>query len=435
MLTNDNNAVMDTPMATEQHLTLHKYYPWLVIGLSALFLIFKYVLQVSPGIVSDQLMREFHVHGAGLGNLAAAFFYSYFIMQLFVGVLLDRYSTRYITALAIALCAIGTFMFATTSELWVAFLGRTFAGIGVAFATVSYMKMTAQWFKPNQFAFVGGLLATAAMIGAIFGEAPLSMLVDELGWRPSFFLCASLGLILAIAFAVLVRERHVDSAAPAVVKHHFTKEDVFEVLKSKQNWLLTFFSGLAFTPIAVFGGLWGVPFLSIAYHLTTTKAATLVSCVFIGLAIGSPLLGLLSDRLGKRLPVMKWGTLIAFIALLPVLYWVTLPLWLICILLFVFGFGTSVFMLGFAIGKESNKYVLAATVIAMINTGDGIFGSITEPGIGKLLDMRWSGTIINGVHHFGLNNYQHALTLLPIYLFVALILLLFVREANAQHSH
>ncbi len=412
------------------HFTSHKYYPWLVVFLGALFLIYKYILQVAPGIMTDELMREFHIHGVGLGNLAATFFYAYFIMQLFVGVLLDKYSARYLTTLAIALCAIGTFTFATTDHLIVAELARSLIGVGVAFATVSYMKMVAIWFKPHQFAFVGGLLATAAMLGAVFGEAPLSLLVDAIGWQHSLMLCALLGVIIAVIYFLLVRDHRPEQTndAQTIVKHGFTLKDVLEVLKTKQNWLLTFYSGLAFTPVAVFGGLWGVPFLEVAYHLQTTDAATLVSCVFIGLAVGGPVLGLLSDRLADRLVIMKFSALFAFITLLPVIYNHGLPLCLISILLFLFCFTTGAFMLGFALGRESNKLVLAATIIAMINTGDGIFGSFTEPLIGKFLDLGWDGTVVNGVHHFALDNYHRALMLLPLYLLVAFILLFFIRE-------
>ncbi len=85
--------------------------------LCATFLFYKYVLQVSPSIMTDQLMSIFHVNGAGLGNLAATFFYAYFITQLFVGVILDKYSLRVICAIAIAVSGIGALWFAQTDSL------------------------------------------------------------------------------------------------------------------------------------------------------------------------------------------------------------------------------------------------------------------------------------------------------------------------------
>ena len=82
-------------------------YPWIAITVSALFLFYKYILQVSPSIMTNELMRAFHVDGAGLGNLAATFFYTYLVTQLFVGILLDKYSPRYLSAIAIAvICSV-----------------------------------------------------------------------------------------------------------------------------------------------------------------------------------------------------------------------------------------------------------------------------------------------------------------------------------------
>ncbi len=406
--------------------TLGTTYPIVVISLCAAFLFYKYILQVYPGIITDQLMQEFNLTGAGLGNLAATFYYSYMVMQLFVGVLLDKYSTRLLSSIAIFMSAAGLYLFSQTHNLLMAELARALMGIGVAFATVAYMKVAAVWFAPRQYALVGGLLATAAMAGAVFGEAPLSWLVTEFGWRYSLALCGIAGLLLAVLFVLLVRDKTTVDATAAPEKASF--KDILHVLKNKQNWLLTLYSGLAFSPIAIFGGLWGNPFLQQAYHLSKTQAASLLSLIFIGLGLGSPLIGALSDRLGNRRDVMIYSTAAAFISVLLVLYWETMPLWCLSVLLFIFGFALGAFMLSFTIGKELNKLALTATVIAMINTSDAVLDAITEPGIGKLLDFTWNGKIVNGVHYFSLQDYKLALGVLPLYLAIATVLLFFVKE-------
>jgi hypothetical protein len=94
-------------------------------------------------------------------------------------------------------------------------------------------------------------------------------------------------------------------------------------------------------------------------------------------------------------------------------------------------------MIVFALGKELNSAVLTATVIAMINASDGVLTGITEPAIGKLLDLNWNGVIINGVHHFSLHSYYIALSVLPIYLLVAAGTLIWVRRimlSTPSHS-
>lgn len=404
-------------------------YPILIISLCACYLFYKYVLQIYPSIITEQLMREFELSATGLGYLTATFYYAYMITQIFVGVLIDKYGTRWMASAAICCCAIGIVTFSQSHTLWTAALSRGLMGFGVAFATIAYMKLAAGWFPPRQYAFISGLLVTAAMAGAVFGQAPLSLAVNSLGWRECLLITGIVGFVLTFSFAAFVRD------APTFAHHNdllkgyqLEIKDVWQVLKSKQNWLLTLYNGLAFSPIAIFGGLWGNPFLEQAYHLTKTETASMISLVFIGLGIGSPLLGIFSDRLGHRRDVMFVCTLIGCFAISLVLYCHPMPTWILAALLFVFGFTLGAFMLVFAIGKELNPAFLTATVISMINTSEVVLDGLTEPGIGKLLDLSWDGTIINGVHVFTLHNYHIALSILPIYLLSAALLLLWIKK-------
>lgn len=402
-------------------------YPVLVISLAACFLFYKYVLQIFPSIITEQLMQQFHLSGVTLGNLAATFYYSYMITQLFVGVLLDKYSTSKFTSSAILCCALGIFIFSQAETLLVASLSRALMGIGVAFATVAYMKLAADWFPPKQYAFVSGLLATAAMAGAVFGQAPLAWLIGNYGWRSCLAGVGVVGIGLSLLFFLIVRDAPRSVYQKDVSSSSFY-QDLFQLLKNKQNWLLTLYSGLAFSPVAIFGGLWGNPFLEQAYQLSKTQAASLVSLVFIGLGLGGPILGLVSDRLNNRRHVMLSCTILSAIAISIVLYYHDLSIGFLSLLLFLFGFGLGSFMLVFAIGKESNPIRLTATVAALINTSDAVFDAITEPLIGKLLDLGWDGTLVNGVHHFSLQSYQSALSILPLYLVAGTILLFWLKE-------
>ena len=120
------------------------FYPRLVLLMCAGFLFYKYLLQVSPGLMTIELMSTFHINAAGLGNLAACFFYAYLITQLFVGPLLDKFNPRYLTALAILLSAIGALAFSLAHDLLTAAFARGLIGMGAAFATVSYLTMAAK---------------------------------------------------------------------------------------------------------------------------------------------------------------------------------------------------------------------------------------------------------------------------------------------------
>lgn len=434
-IVNENVLLIKTKKTTNTHLS--RYYPWLVVMLCSGFLFYKYVLQVSPSIMASDLMRVFSINGVGLGNLAATYFYAYLLAQLFAGPLLDRYSPHIITSIAIAISALGTIIFASTSILLVAGLARGLIGIGAAFATVSYMKMTSIWFKPSQMAFVDGLLATAAMAGALGGQVPLAYLTANVGWQASLAYCGLFGFALAALFLLIVRDKPKEfntTVSPTNPKKIIKLKEFIELLKKPENWVLTIYSGLVFTPVAVLGGLWGNPFFIEVYHLNPTTAASFTSCIFIGLALGGPVFGFTAGKF-SRMKIMKLGTFVALFALTSIILSAQLPLWILAFLLFLFGFGTGSFMSCFSLGKELNDIKLTATVISLINTGDALFGSITEPFIGKILDINWNGEIINGVHHFTASNFKYAFSFLPIYLVGALICLNILEKNGRRNMH
>ncbi|MCX7126107.1 MAG: MFS transporter [Gammaproteobacteria bacterium] len=408
-----------------------KSYPWICVTFCALFLFYKYVLQVSPSVITHALMRRYHLDGAGLGNLAATFFYTYLIVQLFAGPLLDKLGTRFLTALAILSCAMGAIWFSTAPTLFQAVCARSLIGAGAAFATVSYMKIAALWFKPEQFAFVAGLLATAAMLGSMCGQLPFALMVEHWGWQSSLFDCGVFGIVLSILFYVVVRGDPTHLSKNALSQeYNLSFRDVLTVLKCKPNWYLMFYSGLAFSPLAVFAGLWGDSFLQTVYHLSKPAAATLSSMSFLGLALGAPLFGFISDRMKKRFSVMLFGLLLSFFSLIVALYFRNnMSPFVEGAALFFFGLGTGAFMLVFPAGKDINSLAMTATVVALINTGDALIGTFTEPLLGKLLDIFGHHKMLNGIRYFSVNDYHLSMILLPLYLFIALFFLLALRKS------
>ena len=375
-------------------------------------------------------MRAFDITGAQLGNLAAVYFYGYLIVQVFAGPLLDRFGVRNITPLAILTCVLGAFFFSQSHTLMGALMSRILIGMGTGFATVNYLKMAADYFAPRQFAFVGGLLATAVMLGAVFGETPLVIVLHKIGWRPMFVSVAILGIIISGLFFSLTSKPDLNLTIKKDTekKEKWSIINIITILTSPQNWLLTLYSGFAFSPIAVLGGLWGNPFLRAAYPISLEKASFLLSFIFIGFGVGGPVLGFMSDKLNNRRSIMQLSAGFSCLCLLLLIYCAGLSAWMIGILLFLIGFCTGAFMLAFALAKEMNVAIMMATVVAMINTGSDIFGALTEPLVGKFLDIHWHGQLIHGVRHFSVVNYQEALFILPVYLLLALGVLFFVKE-------
>jgi MFS family permease len=404
-------------------------YAWLIWSLSAFFLFYKYAIEVSPSVMTADLMRSFGIDATQLGNLAACYFYAYLLLQIPAGLLIDRFGPRRVTSLAIALCGCGALLFGLGETAFTAGIGRFLTGTGAAFAPINCLKLTANWFPSNRFAFMAGLMMSVGMLGAVGGQAPLAEFIDLLGWRASMEVIGIAGILFAFLFWIIIRDHapHQASVSFAPKAKNFWN-GFKEIIKSKQTWWLSIYSGLAFAPVSVFGGLWGVPFLMQSYHLSHRSAAHQVSLIFIGFAVGAPFAGWLSDRLGQRKKVMFWGTLFALILNGLILYLSEVPISVLSIILFLFGATISCFLLCFTMIRESNAPILAATAIGTMNAFDALFGAFSDPLTGKFLDLGWLGTMADGVRVYPLEVYRYALSTLPIYLAIALFFLFAIKE-------
>ena len=407
----------------------------LILSLSAAFFFYKYILQNFPSVMAPELMASFHLQGLGLGVLSGVYFWTYLIVPLFVGIMLDHYGVRWITTGAIFCCAIGIFIFSQAGQLNTAILGRTLIGVGVSFATVTYFKLASIWFDKKHYALLTSLLVAVGMLGAVCGQMPLAWLIHQAGWRTSLANLGWVGIALALLFALFVKDRHTSISGESKDNQPHESQhlwhDILLIVKNKQNWLLTGYGGLAFSPVIVFCGLWGNPFLQKAYHLDKLVAPSLISLVFIGLAIASLLFALFSNHIRNRCTFMFYSTLVSAACISLVIYAHPLPIWMLGGLLFFFGFSLGAFPMVFVIGKELNPLYLAGTAISLINASDAFFDAITEPMIGKVLDYFGH---VEFSHEFSLFSYHIALAILPLYQIVGAFMLRYVKDEHYTHS-
>jgi sugar phosphate permease len=407
---------------------LRNFIPWLIWIVAASFYSFEFFLRISPTVMVSDLMHDFAVDAAVLGNLSAFYYYAYAAMQIPAGFLLDRLGIRPLLTFAAILVAIGSFLFATTTHLPIAELGRVCMGIGSAFSFIGCLKLVRNWFSAKQLAIIIGLTNTLGVVGALTAEAPLAMMVDHWGWRQTLLIAGCIGALLALVIRVVIRDK------PDNVEVRISQQDFFQslshVIRCSRTWLTAIYGGLMVAPIAAFTELWSVPFFMQADALTRTKAAALSSLVFIGIAVGGPLNGWLSGKLGKRKPVMLLGCLGAFLSFVLLIYAPLHSYPLIMTLLFCFGFFTSSMLLAFSINTEHNSTAVTGVVIGFTNMLVMMGGTIFQPLVGYFLDISQPGIITR----YSLPEYQHALILLPLCQLGALILLFFIRETFCRKT-
>lgn len=384
--------------------------------------------------MATDLMASFHgMTAKTLGLLGSIYFWVYALIQIPVGLMVDRYGPRILLTGATLMCALSCYLFSHTHALWAAFISRGMIGLGSAFAIVGTMKIITNWFKPQMFALVIGLTVTIGALGAITGESGLAQYVQAFGWRMSMEHLGIIGIVLSLLIGYFVRDY------PDHVEHHeisesgvSLQEGLQMVIRNKQNWFTALYAGLMYAPTLAFAALWGGPYLMQAFHMSRTDAGNIIAFIFIGWAIGSPLIGIISDRMQLRKPLMLVSAVLALGLMAAMLY---IPGWTVANLkaiAFFYGLLYSGFLLAFSVVKEINPLMISGTALGFMNTVNSLGGAIFQPIIGHLLDHVWDGKMVHDTPVYTLGNYQFALFSLVLVLLFAVVILPFIKETHCK---
>ena len=404
--------------------------PLLAWGVAATFFFYAWVLRVAPSVMVEELMRDFAVGAGVLGHLSAAYFYGYAGMQIPVGLLLDRFGPRRLLTIAALVCAGGCVLFATGGSLAAVVAGRFLIGASAAFSLVGAMAIAGHWFPANRFAIFSGLAMAMGMAGGIFGQAPLRLAIEASDWRTTMLVVAAGGLLLALAAWATVRDRTRGVGGFTEVLSGLGK-----VLRHRQTWLIALVGLGTSAPLLAFAGLWGVPFLEAAYGMSRTSAASLTSAFFAGWGIGAPLLGWLSDRIGRRREPLLIGLALKTVALAALIHIPGLSVPALVSLCFLVGLFGSGQILCFALVKENHTLALSGTAIGFLNAVITGAGALFQPLVGVLLDTAWTGEIAGGARVYQAADYRFALSCLIACCIGGFLCLLAVRETYCRPQH
>jgi len=399
-------------------------------GLSAVFYFYEFLLQASTSVMVPELMDSFSLKASEVGHLSAFYLYAYALMQLPAGMLIDKFGPRRLLTFATLCCATGAVLFSMADTYVLAKASRFMMGIGGGFAVVSCLKITTLWFPTRYFALMAGLMVTCGMLGVIFGQAPLAILIESVGWQQALNWGGLVGFGLAGIMWLVVRD------APEGFKesqvHNETigmLKGLYLVSKNPQVWVASLFAGLMFVPTLGFGELWGVPYLVERLSIDRAGAGMICSLIFMGWVFGGPFFGWLSDAMGRRIRPLLISTLGTLLSLLVILYIPMHNPWLIGVGFFFLGVFSAGFVLAFSVVREISIPILSGTAIGFINVWNTIGGAAAQPLLGHLLDMQSKGVINEqGSPVFDLAAYESALVSLPVAIVIALCLLPFIKE-------
>ena len=416
---------------------------WTSYTLVAVCYVLAYFHRMAPAAIATDLQQSFSASGAALGSLAAAYFYTYTVMQIPVGVMADTLGIRKIVALGAVVAGVGSLVFGMADTLTMATAGRVMVGLGVSSMFISLMKLNSVWFHDRHFGTVGGMSLLLGNMGSVLAATPLVWAVSYTSWRNVFIAVGIFSLLLSVLVWFFVRNHPGEAGLPSMRElegkdshprhqgHWF--DGLLTVMKNRATWP-GFWPNLGVGgSLFAFAGLWGVPYLRDVYGMQRNVAANHTMLLLFCFAVGALLSGMLSDRLGKRLPVIVGGIALYVLCWLPIVFAWHMPLVLSYTLFALMGLGAAGFTLTWASVKEVNPPALSGMATSMVNTGTFLGAAVLQPLVGWVMDKNWDGRQLDGARIYSEQNYQFGLGIMLAFAVVGLLGALTIRETNCRY--
>ncbi len=429
--------VATTSLARRRSPIKRLHSPWLMWAVAVSFVFFQFFLQLSSGVMVNQLMKSFQLTALGAGTLASSFYLVYVILQTPAGMLVDRLGPRRLLGGGGLVCALGCLLFALSHDITLALLGRLLMGAGASFAFVSSLYLVAQWFPEQRFAMMVGLAETVGMLGVLVGNVYLAHLLQQSPWRDAMWVSALIALILGVACYLIVRDKPDHDELP-VVTPNTTKQfckDVIWIVKQPGLWLNGLYAGLLFSVITVFAALWGLPYLALSQHVSLSNATFEIAFVFVGMAIGGPIMGWIYPRLtNKNLFLCLTALSTAFLCSW-IIYKTPMSAWLISLLFLLLGIVCCSYVFNYSIANQVVSKHIRSTSIGFTNMLVVITAPLFQPAIGWALHVISHSKMPSGQEIYSISNYHWALSIIPAGLIIAALVALFLPKTSSTIRH
>jgi len=369
------------------------------LGAAAFVLAFFH--RLAPGAIAADLRDAYGASGTALGFVAALYFYPYAAMQLPSGVLADTIGPRKLFTIGSVVAGAGSILFGVAPGVATLLLGRALVGFGVAVAFISVLKVIASWFREREFGTYTGLLMFIGNLGGMLAAWPLAWLTQQVSWRHVFVAAGAVSLGLAAAIwrwvrddprAAGLRGAHVpeggsapDTAAATADRPHW-REGISKVARNRWTWVCFAAQCGVVASFLSFSGLWAIPYLSQGLGMSRDLATTHATLMILGFALGALVAGTASDRMGRRVPLMRSMLTVYAACWLPWVAGWSLPSALSLAVFFLLGLGMGGISLTWACSKELNPPALAGTATSLVNTAGFLGTALLQPLVGWVLD-------------------------------------------------
>jgi MFS family permease len=391
--------------------------------MTAIFYFYQYMLRSAPSVMMPQLSEAFALSSMGVASILGLFYYGYSPFSLVAGAAMDRLGPRRVLPIAAAVVGVGALLFATgRSDL--ASVGRVLQGAGGVFALVGAIYIATKNFPPSRAATLIGATQMFGMAGGSAGQFAVGPMIGAgIAWDRFWISTGIAGLAMgALLFLFLPKQKRTKQSANG---SRSTKDGFYTVFKNPQSILCGVIAGLLFIPTTIFDMVWGVRYLQEAHGFDYASAVMRTAAVPFGWIIGCPLLGFISDRLGRRKPVIIGGALLLFACLAWILFGPlgVLPPYTVGL---TAGLASGAAMLPYTVIKESNPPQFGGTATGVMNFLNFTFSALLGPVFGWMLQL-----LSGGAGPMQLEHYQLAFAPLLLGVVIAIGLAFCLKETGS----
>ena len=392
---------------------------WLI---TAVYYFYNYSLRSAPAVMMPQMSEAFGLSAMGVASIVGIFYYAYSPFSLVAGAAMDQFGPRRLLPFAAATVGIGALLFATGNQ-GAASVGRFMQGAGGVFALVGAIFIATKNFPASQAATLIGATQMFGMAGGSAGQFAVGpMIGGGLPWSSFWIGMGFIGLAIGVTLFFLLPKDEPKASSDNWIGESLRSFKV--VFMNPQSILCGLISGLLFIPTTIFDMVWGVRFLQDAHGLDYGSAVMRSAAVPVGWIIGCPLLGFISDKIGRRKPVIIAGAFVLLGCLAWILYGPAnlLPPYTLGL---VAGVASGAAMLPYTVIKEANPPQLGGTAAGVVNFLNFTFSALLGPVFAGML-LRASG----GSSDLELGHYQSTFTPLLFGVVIAIILAFILRETG-----
>ena len=256
----------------------------------------SYLYRSTNAVLAPYLSNDLNLNAEQLGLITSAYFLTFGLFQLPLGVLLDKFGARKVQSILFLIAAIGAILFSLGNDVWSLVTARGLIGLGVSGALMAAFKAFAVWFPKERLPLLIGLFMSAGGMGAIVASTPLEMALQITDWRGVYLFIGIVTIFVGILIFFVVPEKqennYNEKSLPVlkVLKHIYT---------SYAFWRIGPLSGIAGgTGLAILG-LWAGPWLSDIGKFNKNEIANILFISTIMMTIGTTSLGIITDYLRK----------------------------------------------------------------------------------------------------------------------------------------